>query len=238
MSAAESSSAELDDLQPGDLYLACACAAGDRAAIGVFEERHLASLEAACRSFRGLRLAPEDVRQMIRERLFVGTKEDGPKILLYRGEGDLGGWARVVLTRILINAARQGRREESSDEDVLAALTAGGDSPEIELLKHSCAAELRAAFIESLGTLSTRDRNLLRYQFVEGLSAAQIAKVYRSHRSTVMRWLSEARSRLEHEMRAALARRLRVSGSEFDSLLRAALSGFDVTLSRYLAKTP
>ena len=53
-----------------------------------------------------------------------------------------------------------------------------------------------------------------------------------------MRWLGEAKSTLEWEMRDALARRIQLSGPEFDSLLRSALSGFDITLSRYLGANP
>jgi RNA polymerase sigma-70 factor (ECF subfamily) len=106
----------------------------------------------------------------------------------------------------------------------------------MDLIKESCGSELRESFVEALATLSTKQRNLLRYHFVDGLSAGEIARIYRAHRSSVTRWLSETKAALELEMRAGLSRRLKLSGSELDSLVRAAWSGFDVTMTRYLAK--
>jgi RNA polymerase sigma-70 factor (ECF subfamily) len=76
----ESAASELSNLHAEDLYLACACAHRDARAIASFEERYFPALEAACRSFRALSQAPDDVKQMLRERLFLGTEGDPPKL--------------------------------------------------------------------------------------------------------------------------------------------------------------
>src|SRR5262245_49870673 len=47
----------LGDLPAADLYLACACADGDRAAIAAFEGRYLGEVDAAARAMR----APDEV---------------------------------------------------------------------------------------------------------------------------------------------------------------------------------
>ncbi|GAC1583587.1 MAG: hypothetical protein NVS3B20_13800 [Polyangiales bacterium] len=233
----EAPSLQLSYMRPGDLLLACACSQSDPRAILIFETRYLPALESVYRSFRYLTQTTDDIRQMLRERLLVGSADDPPKISLYRGDGDLGAWSRVVLTRLLINLSKKREsREAPGDDDVFSALTDDTRSPELELVKQSCAVQLRESFVDALQQLSTRQRNLLRYHFVEGLTAPEIASIYRVHRSSVMRWLADTKSALEAEMRASFARRVKLSDPDFDSLVRAAWSGFDVTLSRYLAK--
>src|SRR4051794_9235042 len=85
-----------------DLYLAFASAHGDRNALALIEQRHLAQIG---RFIAHLRMQPsfvDEVRQQVRERILIGTATAGPrvaKILDYSGRGPLGAWIRVTAMR-------------------------------------------------------------------------------------------------------------------------------------------
>src|SRR5437762_1334379 len=79
-----------------------------------------------------LELAPADeIRQRVRERLFVGAA----KIADYSGRGSLAGWLQVVTLRIAIDAMREQKArpvvEPTPDDDLRVA----GTDPELSLIK-------------------------------------------------------------------------------------------------------
>src|SRR5687767_14731207 len=85
--------AELEhgQLAAGDLWLACACAHGDRAAVAALEAGPLASVAGAlARMARGDGLE-EEALQILRHKMLV---ERPPRIASYRGEGSLASWPR------------------------------------------------------------------------------------------------------------------------------------------------
>lgn len=225
---------QLEGMFAEDLCLACACVERIPAAVAAFEARHLAILEPIVRSFKQLPVDPRDVAQALRLRLIVGSATEAPRLASYRGEGELGAWVRVVVTRHLINLASKEGRE--TPIDVFDSLTSVADGPELQLLKASAAEDIRLAFAEAIATLAPRQKNILRYQYVDGLNAEEIARIYRVHRSTVMRWQSEVRNAVRLAMRDALSQRVKLSSGELDSFVRAALTGLEITLSRVLAK--
>ncbi len=227
---------QLSELRAGDLLLAYACMRAQPEALAMFEARHASVITSVCKSFRNLPEGQDDIGQMIRERLFVGSTGEPPKISLYRGQGALGGWCRVVATRLLVNLAQRETSELVTNDAVFDSMTANVNSPELALVKKTCATELRAAFGEAYERLSTRQRNLLRHQFVDELTASEVARIYRTHRSTIVRWLGETKSALEWELRASLERRLRLSASEVESVVRAALSELDLSLASLSAR--
>lgn len=225
---------QLESLHAEDLYLACACAQGIEAAIVLFDSRYSAALDAICRSFRDLPIETSDVRQMLRERLLLPSGGEPPRLSLYRGESELHAWVRVVATRLLINLVSRRRRE--SPEDIFDSMMTEGAGPEIALLRKRCSHDVALAFEEALATLTPRQKTLIGYQYVDELSAEEIARIYRVHRATVMRWQSSVRTQLRIAMGEALARRIKLPREELESFVRAALSGFDMTLSRYLGR--
>lgn len=225
---------QLEAMFAEDLCLACACVERIPAAVAAFEARHLSVLEPIVRSFKQLPVDPRDVAQALRLRLIVGSATEEPRLASYRGEGELGAWVRVVVTRHLINLASKEGRE--TPLDVFDSLTSVADGPELQLLRASAAEDIRLAFAEAIATLAPRQKNLLRYQYVDGLNAEEIARIYRVHRSTVMRWQSEVRNAVRLAMRDALSRRVKLSSGELDSFVRAALTGLEITLSRVLTK--
>ena len=71
-SRADLADAALDGLRPADLYLACACAQRLPAAIDAFDRDYMREVDIALARMRigGARL--DDVKQLVRQRLFVG----------------------------------------------------------------------------------------------------------------------------------------------------------------------
>src|SRR5689334_2851813 len=62
---------DLEKLALGDLYLACACARGDDAAIAAFEGAYSADAQAAFARHHGRGVSGRDLQQLLRDRLFA-----------------------------------------------------------------------------------------------------------------------------------------------------------------------
>jgi RNA polymerase sigma-70 factor, ECF subfamily len=89
--------AALDGLRPSDLYLACACAQGMTAAINAFDRDFMREVDIALARMRVAAPRVADVKQLVRQRLFVGGGTSGAptsagKIAEYGGRGDLRRW--------------------------------------------------------------------------------------------------------------------------------------------------
>jgi RNA polymerase sigma-70 factor (ECF subfamily) len=69
---------------------------------------------------------------------------------------------------------------------------------------------------------------------VEGLALERIGAMYRTHKSTVSRWVAKAREDVLAEARQRLAERLRLSPDELHSLMRAVRSHLDLSLPSLL----
>jgi RNA polymerase sigma-70 factor (ECF subfamily) len=217
-----------------DLFLACACGRGDPSALASFESRYFVELDAAWRRFDYVSANPDDVRQILRQRLFLAAPERAPRILEYAGEGDLRNWVRAIVLRTLLNLASRESREVPAVEADLLALAGDVESPESTLFKEKYGAEMKLAFAQAVEELSFRERNVLRYACVDGLSIDGIGEVYGVHRATAARWLARAKEELANHLRAALTARLGVSDSELASILRLTMSGVELSLARHL----
>lgn len=208
-----------------DSYLACACAMSDPVALKTFHQRFAPELAALHRRFSYLPGDADDFRQRLYEQLFTGN---APKIAEYTGRGELRTWLRVALTRMLVNSIARESRELPAGEEIFLALPDAAD-PETVTIRKAHAETLRAAFVEAVDRIGYRDRNMLRYAFVQGLGIEAIAKLYSVHRATASRWFGEARDKLANELRSVLRERLRVSNADLDSILRSMLSQLDVS---------
>jgi RNA polymerase sigma-70 factor (ECF subfamily) len=111
------------DLPAADLYLACACAHGIAAAVEAFDRRYFGDVDAVLARIRVPGATADDVRQMLREKLFVATAEGPPRIAEYSGKGALAGWFRVTATRLALNLTR-GKREDLVDDERLLEVEA------------------------------------------------------------------------------------------------------------------
>jgi RNA polymerase sigma-70 factor, ECF subfamily len=224
----------LGGLRPADLYLACALTDGDRAALAAFDRHYMREVDIALARMRIGPPRANDVKQLVRQRLFVGDGGPG-KISEYAGRGDLRRWVRSVAVRTCLNDLRKGKNEVLADDDALIAQQAmPGDDPELAYMKRTYAREFHAAFTEALANLGAREQTLLRYHHVDGLNIDEIGAIYRVHRVTAFRWLEKAKEKLVEATLAVMRTRLNVSPRELDSVLRLIRSQVHLSLVRHL----
>lgn len=214
----------------GDLYLALGAARGDAAAIAAVDRTCIAQVDAA---LHGMLSASEidDLKQQLRHRLFIGP-DGSPKLLDYAGRGELRAWVRASAVRAAISLLRVRKREHLHQQDLWVAAPDIGVDPTIDHLRPRLRAEFRAAFEVALRSLETRERNLLKHHFLDGLSTDELAVLYRVHRATAFRWVARARERLLSQTREALAARLSLRSSELDSVMRLVDSQLEVSVVR------
>lgn len=227
--------AALEALHAGDAYLACACARRDAAALSGFDRRFRRVVaEAVARMVNRDPDFVEDVRQALREKLFVGVRGTPPKILDYSGAGPLDSWLRSAAVRTALNLREGARREEPLDDVLADRLPESSDDPEIKALKDRCRRELKGAFQAALGQLSAQERDVLRLNLVEGQSIDRIAERFSTHRSTAARWLAQAKQRVTEITRDELVARLDWNDRELRSVVRLVRSQLDLSIQRYL----
>ena len=232
--------AALDGLRPADLYLACACAQGSTAAINAFDRDYMREVEIALARMRIAAPRVADVKQLVRQRLFVGGGTAGAptsagKISEYGGRGDLRRWVRSVAVRTCLNDLRKGKREVLVDDDHLIAQHAiSQDDPEVEYMKRTYSNEFKAAFSEALTQLGPREQTLLRYHHVDGLNIDEIGAIYRVHRVTAFRWIEKAKEQLVKVTLDTLRTRLKLPADELDSVLRLIRSQIHLSIVRHL----
>jgi RNA polymerase sigma-70 factor (ECF subfamily) len=218
----------LEDAHATDLYLACACGRGVPEALAAVDRAFLAHTAAYL-----VRLSPsdafvEDVRQTVREKLFVG---DAPKIREYSGRGPLDGWLRVVAGRAALDLRK--RRGERLPDLTAKGLDPFAD-PELGYLKQRYRGVVEDAYKAALASLDEDSRTLLRQHFLLGVTLDELAERLRVHRTTIARRLAGARQRIADETQRLLRERLALSGEEFASLFGLVRSQLDVSVSRLL----
>jgi RNA polymerase sigma-70 factor (ECF subfamily) len=232
--------AALDGLRPADLYLACGCAQRLPGAINAFDRDYMREVDIALARMRIGAPRLSDIKQLVRQRLFVGggtagTPTSAGKISEYGGRGDLRRWVRSVAVRTCLNDLRKGKREILVDDDHLIAQHAiAQDDPEIEYMKRTYSEQFKAAFSEALKQLGPREQTLLRYHHVDGLNIDEIGAIYRVHRVTAFRWLEKAKEQLVRSTLEILRGRLKLPADELDSVLRMIRSQIHLSLIRHL----
>jgi RNA polymerase sigma-70 factor (ECF subfamily) len=225
--------ASLDDwlahAHASDLYLTCACARGSAGAIEAFDRAHLGG---QVRDYLA-RSKPddafvEDVRQSLREKLFVGDKR---KIEEYSGRGALGGWVRMLAVRMAIDLRRRrGERLPDLRHEQPAAI-----DPELGYLSERYRGEVEDAFRRALASLGPEQRTLLRMHFVDAVTLDELARLTKLHRATVARRLAVARKAILDATHRQLRERLAVSTEELASLVRLVRSELQISVARLLA---
>lgn len=226
--------AELEELPGADLYLACACAAGDPRAITAFEAAYFSNVDTAVAAMRAPIGSADEVKQILRTRFFVPANGRPPAIADFGGRGNLHGWVRVSAARELLRLFKKERRKVDLDEALLDEIAPFPD-PETAAVKAKCRTELAAAFRAALAALSPRERTLLRYQIADGLGIDAIGAIYRVHRATVARWLAAIRERLVADTQERLGATLRLDAGEVRSVIRLVRSQLDFSLVSLLA---
>src|SRR5688572_29767740 len=226
----------LDQLRASDLYLACACAQGDDRALTLFDAEFGRDIDLAIARSGNVNLTKDEFRQALRNKLFVAREDKAPKIADYAGRGDLRSWVRVTALRMIVDIVRQRNagKEISVEADMLGAMPAGTDDPELDYIQKVYKSQFKDALQDAFGRLTPRERNLLRHQVIHGLNIDQVGAIYRVHRTTAFRWIEKARKSLLRETRSALMNRLRVGSGEFHSIMRVVQGDLDVSVRRLL----
>jgi RNA polymerase sigma-70 factor, ECF subfamily len=225
----------LESIKTTDLYLVCACLEGIPEAQKAFLEYSLPVVKRAISRIDPSGSLDDEVLQGLLERLFTSREDQEPKLGQYNGRSTLAVWVRVSAARQALNLVRSVRRERPLNGNTLLALVSA-ENQEMSYFKSLYQDEFKKAFHQVLARLTQRERNLLTCQLVEGLSMEQIGELYRVNRSTVSRWLSGVRKRLQQETRQALMDRLAIETEEFESIMKLIMSRFDASVVRVLAQ--
>ena len=212
-----------------DLALSWACASGQPGAVAEFERRFGDLMERIATQYAGDATSADDVVQGIRARLFSGEEA---RIGRYAGRGALEKWVQVTVRRAGLDFVRaSGRRPDVlGDEPVLDDRVRELD-PELDYMKEAYREAFEAALADALGSLTSRQRNVLRHRLVNELRVDEIAGIYRVNRKTITRWIAAAREDLLIQVRTLLQARLQLPPEEFTSLIRLVRSRLDLSLS-------
>jgi RNA polymerase sigma-70 factor (ECF subfamily) len=223
----------IDALRAADLYLACACAAGDPFAIAAFEARYLGEVDEALARMGLRENVRDETKQVLRRRFFVeeaGDPPRPPRIVEYSGRGSLRSWTRAAAVRAALRVMRRPKGHVALDTAALHTLAAPSEDLELAYLKRKYGDDFRSALWDAFVLLAPRERNVIRHYFGDGLSIDQIGVVYDVHRATAARWVGKASTQLVKQTRALLRQRLGVSRSELSSILRLLHSQLEMTM--------
>jgi RNA polymerase sigma-70 factor len=231
----DSLESRVQPLELEGLYLACACVNEVPGALEALERDYLAKLPGLLGYLKLPAASLDEVCQQVRTHLLVRTPEGGLRLAEYTGRGALLIWIRVIAVRF---ALKQGvTTRETSEAWALAALEAMPASEtdaELELIKRRYRHEFRQAVREAFAALSSEQRYLLRLHFIDRLPTTRMGPLFGKDQSTISRWLKEARERVYEETKRRLQERLRISSQEFDSLMDAIKSRFEMSMSQLL----
>ncbi len=211
-----------------DLWLACAIARQDGAALKAFDAQ-LAHVGEAIAHLDGGSALVADVTAAVRERV-LGTGGNG-KISDFRGRGDLRGWLRVIAVREALQIMRA-RKREAPMPDALADRL---DDHSAQLTPDEQRV-YREAFSAALATLTPRERNLLRQQYVYGATIDELGALYGVHRATAARWIAQIRDTLLRRTRRHVADAMRLSGTDLDSAMGRIAHHLDYSLRHTLSR--
>ena len=225
-------------VRAGELALAMACARGEPAAIARFETELFDQLALAVQRFRNAAVTLDELRQAMRDRLFVAAPGQLPRIASYQGRGDLRSWVRMATTRYLIDVVRAdaARPDPPLGDDQLIDAAARGDDPELAFLKRQYRDEFRAAFAAALSALEPRERNILRHRYLDGLEVAELATIYGLHRVSMSRALTRIRDQLLATIRRDFLRRVGIGREELDEVIALIASQLELSLSGLLRR--
>jgi RNA polymerase sigma-70 factor (ECF subfamily) len=169
----------------------------------------------------------DEVKQSLREKLFVGRGGGQPKIVEYDGRGALSSWVRVMALRVAIDL-----RRGSPDVNPVPRWRETPTPADLETgyLKQRYREAFNAAFRGALAALDREQRELFRLHFVDGLTLDQLAARAGVHRATIARKMAAAREVVADEARRRLGEALGASEAELASLAGVMRSQIELSL--------
>lgn len=227
----------LGEMLVADHFLAFGCAAGDAAAVAECDAILVREAGFAADGTRMHASVRDEATQVVRTQLLAPREGKPAAIGDYAGRGALRSWLRVCVSRELVRIAKAQQRAEPLEEHLVAD-PGYGDDPALEELKTKYRAQLADAFRSALTELPARERTLLRYQLIDGLTIDEIGAIFRVHRATAARWIAKIRDDLVTRTRELMAEALGVDTAEAASIVRLVQSQLDVSVIRHLGPPP
>jgi len=234
----------LAELHGEDLYLACACLAGDEAAWTYLERELLAPLEQRLSAGRA---RSSDVYDAVREHL-VSHEPSRPSILgKYAATSGLRGWLNGVVRRKEHEVRRRARRWAAlGDEAVDRSTAKGGDAdrgvllraegdPEAAAWQRRFSVDFKEVLAETLASFSMHDRAVLERHLVQRQTVDELATTLRVHRATAARRVATLREKLRTEIHDRLTARLGLESAEAGRMREHLAEETDLSLARLLA---
>ena len=225
----------IDRCHATDLALAIAAGAGDPAAIAAIERLNDATLGAVCHRFAGGGHTVDDLRQILRAKLYVGER---PRIADYEGQGTLTNWLRVTAVRVFIDLTRRkDRAREALVVDELPEMTAALDVA-LVAIKAEYRAAVSAALAEAIAGMLPADRVILRQHLAFQMSIDELGAALGLHRATAARRIARARDALVASVRHIVAARLAIDAAELGEVCDLVASGIEMSLRELFASQP
>jgi RNA polymerase sigma-70 factor (ECF subfamily) len=215
-----------------DMFLAWACGTSEAAALTVFEKEYIGRIPAMLSHMKLSASMLDEVVQEVRTKLLVGKSDEPAKIASYATRGRLDGLVQVVATRAAISLLRKSK--PSAGEEELLKLPDPAYAPSLSYMKAQYREAFSGCFENAVGTLSSRDRNLLRLHLLDKVTLEQLATMYKVHRATVVRWIAKVREDLFDKTRELLSAQLKINSDEFESLMKQIESRLDLSVRRML----
>ncbi len=222
-----------------DLYLAVACEGADPVAIAAFEERYAPLITRTAARLGALGLSGNEFKQVLRVQLFVSEQGRAPHIASYSGRGPLGGWLRVVATRLAMQFIETGRKREARHTTEFASLEslAVEELPDGAVAKREVRGALQRAIDVGSRAIGAEARALLRQYYVHGVGVDGVAKLLGVHRSNASRAVARARASFVNEVRACLSNDFGYLGAELESVVGLMRSDLELSLRGVLGSS-
>lgn len=226
----------LSTVRASDMYLALACAKHIPVALAAFDRTILSAMGAYLAGINSEGAFVDEMRQRLRIELFVGTGDRPLHITEYDGTRSLAAWVRLrARWRARTQMADPSKQFDEIDDQVIDAVA--GRSPEESYFHHRCWPDFRLALREAMRSLPRNERVALRLHFVGGLSGVKIAAMQQVDRTSVGRWMGNAKKTILKETRRLLRARLKLSDVEFDTLIAAVQDRIDTTIGSLIPET-
>ncbi|MBP1623937.1 MAG: sigma-24, subfamily [Acidobacteria bacterium] len=217
--AGDSARAEaLSRIHVEDLFLATACAGGDRVAWEHFADEYLPLLRRFAAQACANSSEIEDLAQEIAARLITDKKRLGG----YNGRGSLSGWLRVAVSHAAVDRFRRMKRQTS-----LEALEEKGNPVAFSDPNHESGDDapdsrwgpiITGVVDDCLRSLPPRDRLLLSLYYMHGVPLRDIGRQFGIHEATASRWLDRLRRDLRKQVERDLRKKHGLRSSELNSL--------------------
>lgn len=194
---------------------------GQRGALAVLERDYFAPLAAALEP-RWRRETIEDALQSLKEKLLVGRQA---QLRQWTADDGLARWLRLCAVKELTEAAR-GKPPVGAPD---VAVSTSGE------LSHRHREALQRALDRAVQKLEPTQRGILKLHLLENIGVERIAQLHQVSRSTMTRWLRDARALLAEEVRAEARDALDVGDQTLDSLAQSLVAKKEVSLAGLLS---